>query len=142
MKAIFIFFIALFCLSSCRYSLPLVKVRVEQTTDTVASSGQVTTHSRYVFLHISRYGITGMGWKHLTCDPSGTKRHLSVSKRSNCASDGKATTHSRVIEYDARGRKVKKTLNRRREKGWGFGKSDIKIIEYPRDGKKHVTHIK
>lgn len=124
-------------MNSC-YTLPLVKLPVKKNQEAVAEK-YIKKNKRYLYISISRYGILGTGAKHITTDSAGRKKETYVYKRSNCVSDGHTIDHSKTIEYDENGKKVRKTKTKTIEEGWTLGGHKVKTIEFDSAGKRHVS---
>jgi hypothetical protein len=141
MKIIKLFLLLLILLcgfNSCRYSLPVVKLRVKTNIITDSSSMSVTKKIHYRYFRISRYGILGACSKSTIRDSTGKKEYVTIYKVSNRVCDGYTTSLSKEKEFK-KGKRVRKKIELEKSRGWfGRGTHKEKTIKH-QDGKRKVT---
>jgi hypothetical protein len=139
---LFLLLIILLCgFNSCRYSLPVVKLRVSTKIVTDSSSMSVTKKIHYRYFRISRYGVLGACSKSIIRDSTGKKEYVTIRKVSNRVCDGYTTSLSKEKEFK-KGKRVRKKIELSKSRGWfGRGTHKEKTIKY-QDGKRVVTREK
>jgi len=120
-------------LVSCRYSLPVLKIRTDHyvTTDTLGSQLLKQDSKVYSYFCISRYGVVGECWKDRYYDSTGKLTAIHVSKLSAMVCDGDVMHHHKEKQFDAKGKLLRVTRTRFKENGWGSNtRSFSKCIDY------------
>lgn len=140
MKRAVFFILFLLALSSCHYTLPLVK-QLQSTyimNDTVEGKAVTDYVSKYNYFRISRYGITGVCSKHLYYDGSGRVVAMRISRRSAMVYDGFAIHHWRMDVYSPDRKLLSRKKGVIREQGWSSPITHERTVDYS-SGSRVVT---